>query len=324
MTLPRKSLISLSETPYYHCVSRCVRRAFLCGIDHYSGKSYEHRRAWLEQKLRDTASIFAIKLCSYAVMSNHYHVVLHVRQDIAQSWSNHEVIKRWHQLFNGSLFSQRYMAGELLLDVEQEILDKDVKVWRERLTNISWFMRIVNESIARQANTEDQCSGSFWESRFKSQALLDERALLSCMAYVDLNPIRANMAETPEASKHTSVYKRIALLRRNQTAPDSLEKFVGITQGDIGIPFKLQEYLELVDWTGRIIRPDKRGTISGSTPHILERLGLHDDAWKVLTTQFEHQFQNWVGSEHIVKRACSAQGYQRTPRAQNLRSLFPT
>lgn len=324
MALPRKSIISLSSTPYYHCVSRCVRRAFLCGVDHYSGKSYEHRRAWLEEKLLDTSSIFAIKLCSYAVMSNHYHVVLHVRQDIAQSWSNKEVIKRWHQLFSGNQFSQRYMAGEVLLDVEQEALDKYVKVWRERLTSISWFMRIVNETIARQANAEDQCTGSFWESRFKSQALLDDRALLSCMAYVDLNPIRANMAKTPEASKHTSVHKRIALLNKNQASPDCLEKFVGVKQDTIGIPFKLQEYLELVDWTGRIIRPDKRGTISQSTPPILERLGLQNNAWKMLTTKFEHQFQNWVGSEHIVRRACQAQGYQRTPKTQNLKSLFPT
>ncbi len=105
MALPRKSLISLPETPYYHCVSRCVRRAYLCGLDHYTGKSYEHRRAWLENKLIDTASIFAIKLCAYAVMSNHYHVVLHVRQDIALDWSELEVVERWHQLFNKDIWT---------------------------------------------------------------------------------------------------------------------------------------------------------------------------------------------------------------------------
>ncbi|RBP53534.1 transposase [Arenicella xantha] len=324
MTLPRKSLVSLSETPYYHCASRCVRRAFLCGVDHYTGQSFEHRRSWLEKKLLDTASIFAIKLCSYAVMSNHYHVVLHVRQDLASDWSNKEVVTRWHQLFNGTLFSQRYLAGEPLLDVEREALNKDIVVWRERLTDISWFMRIVNEFIARKANAEDKCTGSFWESRFKSQALLDERALLSCMAYVDLNPVRAKMAATPEVSEHTAVRKRIHLLQTSQAEPRYLESFVGTKQDSIGIPFKLKEYIELVDWTGRVIRQDKRGAISEELPPILGRLNLPIDSWQILTTQFERQFRNWVGSEHIVKQACSNQGYKRVPSARHQRHLLPT
>ena len=99
MTLPRKSLVSLSDTPFYHCVSRCVRRAFLCGTDHYLGNNYEHRRDWLETKLLQTADVFAIKLCAYAVMHNHYHVVLHVRPDIASDWTDLDVVNRWHRLF---------------------------------------------------------------------------------------------------------------------------------------------------------------------------------------------------------------------------------
>ncbi len=324
MTLPRKSLISLSETPYYHCVSRCVRRAYLCGLDHYTGKSYEHRRAWLENKLIDTASIFAIKLCAYAVMSNHYHVVLHVRQDIALDWSELEVVKRWHQLFNGTLFSQRFVDGDTLSTAEWNVLKKDIEHWRERLTDISWFMRIVNEAIARQANAEDQCTGSFWESRFKSQALLDDKALLSCMAYVDLNPIRAKMAKSPESSTHTCVHKRIELLRKKQTTPPSIELFTGITSDSTGLPFKLDDYLELIDWTGRVIRPDKRGSIDAELPPILQRLNLSHDSWKILTTEFEQQFQNWVGSEHIVKQACERQGYQRVSKSQSFKRLFPT
>ncbi len=307
-----------------------LRRAFLCGTDHYTNISYEHRRAWLEQKLLDTASVFAIKLCSYAVMSNHYHVVLHVRQDVAQNWSDHEVITRWHCLFNGNVFSQRYLASGTLRKAEKEKLNEYIEKWREQLTDISWFMRIVNEFIARKANAEDQCSGSFWESRFKSQALLDERALLSCMAYVDLNPIRANMAKTPEQSKYTSVHKRIMLIKKGKKTPNSLERFVGINQTDVGIPFKLNDYLELIDWTGRAIRHEqlpsgyKRGSISESLPPILERLNLPAEAWKILTTEFEHQFKNWVGSEHSVKQACANQGYQRAPNTHHQRRLFPT
>ena len=198
MPQPRKSLICLSDTPFYHCMSRCVRRAFLCGIDHYSGIDYQHRRDWLEDKLHHTADAFAIKLCAYAVMNNHYHVVLNVRSDIAESWTHYEVVERWHRLFSGTPLSQQFILGAPLSKSESEGLSKDIAVWRQRLTDISWFMRIVNEAIARQANSEDNCTGRFWEGRFKSQALLDDKALLSCMAYVDLNPIRASIAKTPE------------------------------------------------------------------------------------------------------------------------------
>ena len=190
-----------------------LRRAYLSGFDQYTTQSYEHRHGWLEYKLLKTADIFAIKLCAYAVMSNHYHVVLHVRPDISKSWSEVDVARRWSKLFNGTLFLQRLLNGEPLKEYEWTVLRRDIKRWRRRLTDISWFMRFVNEAIARQANKEDRCTGRFWEGRFKSQALLDESALLSCMTYVDLNPIRAGMAKTPETSSHTSIHRRLDMLK---------------------------------------------------------------------------------------------------------------
>jgi len=310
MTQPRSTLVSLNDTPYYHCVSRCVRRAFLCGYDHYSGQSYEHRRQWLEDKLHHTADAFAIKLCAYAVMSNHYHVVIHVRPDLAASWTDLEVIHRWHSLFSGNILSQRFMSGEPLNSTEHAQLSQNITLWRARLTDISWYMRIVNEAIARKANAEDRCTGRFWEGRYKSQALLDERALLSCMAYVDLNPIRAAMAKTPEQSDHTCVQQRIKSLK------------TGEVSCKIGLPFKLTEYLELVDWTGKILRKNKRGSIDAKLPPILERLALEPEAWQILTTQFESQFTQWVGSEHIVRKIYNDKCYQRMPSTQSCKQLL--
>jgi putative transposase len=174
MPQPRNRQVSLEDTPYYHCISRCVRRAFLCGKDSHTGFNFEHRRQWI---------------------------------------------------------------------------------------------------IARMANAEDHCTGRFWEGRFKSQALLDTRAVLACMAYVDLNPIRAAMASTPEQSDYTSIQERIL-----HPEDSSLRPFA--EQGDVGLPFALKDYLELVDWGGREIKHNKRGYIPASAPPILTRLKM--DAAPVL------------------------------------------
>ena len=161
MTQARSTLVSTIDTPYYHCVSRCVRPAFLCGYDSHTQTNYEHRRQWLENKLHKVATVFSIKLCAYAVMSNHSHVVVHIHTDSAATWSNQEVIRRLHSLFNGTYLSQCFAAGDTLLEEQQEILDQDIGKWRKRLCNLSWFMKVVNESISRRANQEDKCTGRF-------------------------------------------------------------------------------------------------------------------------------------------------------------------
>jgi hypothetical protein len=172
-------------------------------------------------------------------------------------------------------------------------LDFTVSSWRKRLCDLSWFMRCLNEPIARQANSEDQATGRFWEGRFKSQALLDEAAVAACMAYVDLNPIRAKMAETPEASDFTSAQRRIRCLKQavgDQAAqqPHDLLPFVGNPRDPMpdGLPFKLEDYLALVDWSGRMVREGKRGAIAANTPAILQRLGVTSEVWEGLSRQF--------------------------------------
>jgi hypothetical protein len=105
---PRKTIVSLEATPYYHCCSRCVRRAFLCGKDKLTGQSFEHRRQWIENKLLELATIFPIDLCAYAVMHNHYHVVLFIDKNCVEHWSEFEVVEHWHQLFGGNTYSQRF------------------------------------------------------------------------------------------------------------------------------------------------------------------------------------------------------------------------
>jgi len=329
---PRYAQVSLEATPYYHCVSRCVRRAYLCGSDPITGKGYEYRRHWVEDKLLELASIFAVDICAYAIMSNHYHVVFHIDRETAESWSQAEVIDQWHQLFSDTLFSQRFSQGEELSTAQQRLLNKDVEEWRLRLMNISWFMRILNETIARKANKEDGCTGRFWEGRFKSQALLDEPALAACLAYVDLNPVRADMANTPEESDHTSIQKRLS---KAQTAaqpnhPQQQESQLLIFTGNPkenmqkGLPFRLTDYLELVDWTGRILREGNRGAIPKNTPPILGRLNIETKHWLYLTKNFESPFKGLVGSVEKLKQVCEKLGYERTPGINGCKQYLPT
>ena len=305
MTRPRKALISLADTPYYHVTSRCVRRAYLCGVDHYSGQNYEHRRQWVVDRIRLLSSLFAIDVCAYAVMHNHYHLVLKLCPTQLEGFSDDDIMDRWCALFKGPLLVQRYRDGEDLKSFEQVAVADIVKVWRSKLSSISWFMRCLNQPIAFQANREDGCTGKFWESRFTSQALKSEEALLSCMAYVDLNPVRAGVAEQPETSSHTSIRERLRPEFDLQQAIDdqtgcgdlldfrsSLKPLMPFEQEkgndhQTGIPFNFKDYLTLVDWTGRIIRNDKGGHIDEAYPLILSRLQVTPEQWRINTTQFE-------------------------------------
>ena len=327
MPSPRKSQIDLDITPYYHCVSRCVRRAFLCGTDAYSGQSYEHRRGWVEDRLLELSRWFSIDICAFAVMSNHCHVVLHVDVEQAKTWSTQEVVEHWHGLFAGTPLSQRFLAGQRLDKAEHRAVEEQAEIWRENLSSISWFMRCLNEYIARRANEEDECTGRFWEGRFKCQALLDEAAVIACMAYVDLNPVRAGIADTPEQSDHTAVQQRIqALQEQPSDQPETLMPFVGNEHEDRrkGLAFHLQDYLELLDWTGRCIREDKPGAIANDLPPILDRLQITTESWRSLTGEFEALFSSLIGHEQTVQAACQQLNKQWCHGIHACRSHFST
>jgi REP element-mobilizing transposase RayT len=310
MTTPRAQQIFLSDTPYYHVMSRCVRRAFLCGTDDRTGQCFEHRRQWIEDRIRLLSTVFSIDICSYAVMNNHYHIVLKIDPEPAKTWSFDEVIHRWLCLHKGPFLIQQYQKGGVIGKAEMNVLIKIVEEWRIRLASISEFMQQLNQVIARQANIEDNCTGRFWEGRYKSQPLLTEEALLTAMAYVDLNPIRATMAKTPENSAHTSIKERIkpsfsieqALKTNPDIKPHYLQRFTIKAllsfEGNIkhdnqeGVLFSHNDYLILVDTTGRIQRSGKRGSIPNHFSSILKRLNIDTDEWIENTQQFEALYYN--------------------------------
>ena len=315
--------------------------------------------------MKGLASVFAIDICAYAISSNHYHAVLRVKPKLAGRWDAEEVVARWTQLFHGNQLVDRYMAGSCPTVAERESAKGIIEQWRERLFDISWFMRCLNEGIARDANREDGCKGRFWEGRFKSQALLDERALLACMAYVDLNPIRAGLSGTTEESDFTSVQERIAafsIAEHSLTGPDPepnpdsgspslvepkpihsdeqpslntpssldttapLATFIGSggEPGETGLPFELADYLQLVDWTGRQWREDKRGAIASAVPSLLERLNVSETGWMDTVRHFGGGFHDYVGPAEALQRRSESLGRRWLRGVRACRMLWGT
>jgi len=320
----RSEIFDPLQVSVNHCINRAVRRAMLCGVDRYSGQSYEHRREWVRERLVFLASQYGVDVVGYAIMGNHLHVILRNRPDVVAEWSDEEVARRIWNLFpkrkNDDGTPAEPTEFDLnILQASRQLIDE----YRRRLSDISWLMRQLAEKIARLANEEDGCTGRFWEGRFKCQPLLDEAAILACAAYVDLNPVRAKIAETPEQSDYTSVQDRIKSLREQQAKDEKLlpgicrsDDFLSpVYQSERAAPgpkvsksphrasdkgftwIKLENYLSLVDWTGRQIRRGKRGRIPASCQPILKRLGLDRSIWCDLVENFGRLFKRVAGRE---------------------------
>jgi putative transposase len=322
MPLPRYKQVNLEVTPYYHCTSRCVRQSFLCGVDAITGKNYNHRRQWIVDRLHRLTKTFAIDLCAYAVMHNHTHVVVHIAKARAEHWSMDEVLLRWKCFYRCPSLVQRYLDEESrgsLSEVELQKVEELSEIYRHRLYSVSWFMRLLNEFIARKANKEDECTGYFWERRFKSQAILSENALAVTMAYTDLNPIRAGIAKTPEQSNFTSIQYRINALKVNKVPARLMPFNDQVSVNESSLPFKLSDYLVLVDETGRIMRPDKKGAIPQKIKPILDRLKLSGSSWITLSTKLERKFTGPIGSAERICVFASACEYGRKPNIANAR-----
>jgi len=334
MTVARSLLVDRTGSGLYHCISRCVRRAFLCG------DGFDHRKDWIRDRLQLLAEVFAIDVAAYAVMSNHLHIVLRTDPDRVKSWSNLEVARRWSVLFPRDVrvfagvpaASIRDPVSETAIHVLAKNADR-IAVLRDRLGNLSWFMKCLKEPVARRANREDGCTGTFWEGRFRSIALLDDAAVLACMVYVDLNVIRAALAATPERSDHTSVQDRIHVRqlyeklagKRSRASKRAASLLVGIPHaprsaedgiwlapighgGDDGrhglLPMSLDEYLEIVDITARMARSNKSGVISKNMPPILERLEIDVHRWNETMRGLGRRLGTAIGS--VMSRVAEA------------------
>jgi len=158
MAQARKTLVDPAHAASYHCVSRYVRRSWLCGFDDYLQKSFGHRKPWVEQRILELGQIFACGIYAYAVMSNHYHLVVHMSPSAANDWRTYEVARRWVKLYPTGKSDTDQLKINAILQNEATI-----KLYRQRLTNLSWLMKSISEPIARRANAEDKVGGRFWQ-----------------------------------------------------------------------------------------------------------------------------------------------------------------
>ncbi len=338
MPKPRRLLVDLQSTPYYHCISRCVRRAYLCGDDALTGKNFDHRKQWLIDRMKTLARVFAIDICSYSTMSNHFHLVLRIDAERGRLLSDEEVVEHYAGVFP--------KAVKKLKKVSESQRQRLISMWRERLWNLSWYMRCLNEAIARRANREDECSGRFWEGRFRSQALLDEGALLTCMSYVDLNPIRAGIVDSLEASEFTSIRERLLAAAgaagkggteagpRRELPWESGElvpfAVAGVPSSTSGrwsqqpLPMHFEDYVAVLRETAGVIRREagEEAELTRSTALVLERVGLSPERFAESVREFGGTFFTMVGETHRIEAESERRGYRRRLGLRAARKLY--
>jgi hypothetical protein len=329
MTVARKLIVDPDLTPLYHCISRCVRHASLCGGPN------QHRKQWIEDRLEELSSIFAIESCGFAVLDNHLHVLVLLEPQRAKKWTDHQVVQRWAKLYPPRKKGKPLPVSKQW--IAEKLSDPDwVQKIRKRLASLSWFMKCLKEPLAKMANKEDGCSGHFFEARFKSVAILDEESLLATCAYIDLNPYAAGLCSVPEQSPFTSIRARVEHYRKNNqlnllrdpAAPGggrakSLEQShwlcpiedrheQGGERAGMVPGFTLRSYLQLLDWTSRLCRSGK-ARVGPDVPAILQRLGSDTERWESkLRYLFERPklIGSFFGNMASLQRVASSLGQQ--------------
>lgn len=308
MTTARKNIVDTTVTRWYHCISRCVRAAFLMSEE--AGDEGVDRKQWIEDRLKLLAENFAVAVGGFAVMDNHLHVLCRLDPEDVKQWSDEEVVRRWINVYPPKTLNFDDAKAVANWITHESKKPGRMAQLRERLADLGWFMKSLKEPLSRLCNRLDGVKGTFWEARYKSIAILDEEALLATSAYIDLNPVAAGIAEVPEQSKHTSVKQRVDHAKAN----DRVEAIQAAREGSVAgskaagdleqshwlVPiedrrqlpgksnanaregmvgtFSLGSYVLLVEYTGRLFRNGK-ARISAGARDVLERIGSTPEFW---------------------------------------------
>ena len=301
----------------YHITSKTVRGMYLFGKDPLTGKDYSHRREIVIERITYLARFFYIDLITFAVLINHVHLMLRNLPLIASQASDFDIIFRAVHIFPEKF----RRLGLKLADVQAGRADDRIREMCEdtelvdemriRLSDISWFMRQLNQNLARRFNAEDGLKGAFWASRFHCRPVKGTYEMFVCCFYVDLNQVRAGEEPSPEKSSASAIYWRIAGLqarrsddgdaKSNQGMPidavlipinihgdgeDRFEDYWRASKQGLFENMNLESYLILLDQVGRQIRDDK-ASIPAHLQPILERIGVQPEKIRQLHDRFE-------------------------------------
>jgi REP element-mobilizing transposase RayT len=299
---PRKFLFDPNTPLFYHLVSRCVRRAYLCGYDPTTGKDYSYRKQWLIDRMNFLVQYFAVDLYGYAIMSNHFHLALYHDPKAHLHWSRDEVADRWLAVSPPPTWGGKPVTPELLATAKADLLSdrKRLTHVRKQLGSMSTFMKFLKQDIARRANLEDEVAGHFFEQRFWSAALVSERSILSAMAYIDLNPFRVGIAKTIEDIQDASLTERLAIAERDAASLDAYLKPLrsGLLPEPPRVSMTLKDYVETLRavTTGESI-PGESGSV---------------ERWRK-DIAGNRQKQRAYGTQADIEVLASRHGWKRAP-----------
>lgn len=350
----RGDKIDPSEVQIVHAISRTTRACKLFGDDPLSGNNYDHRKGWIEELIKRFAANFAIDVLSYSVLSTHHHQMLRSRPDIVDHWDDTEVARRWLMICperkdeDGNPMTPSNAEMDTIRNCPERLAEI-----RLRLSDVSWWMRLINQRVAQRANREDGKKGHFFEERFKGIPVIDEESVLACAVYVDLNWIRACLADTLELSDYTSAQRRVESLeaeaqervlseeaqRLRKQLADSFLAPVDLCEADAEpgpqpsengarcsdkgfLPMSSAEYLELLDWSARQMASGKPGRTPDDLPPILQRMGLSPTVWLEVVANFDALFITMAGLPEHIDQERGKQTGRRFHVPQRTRALF--
>jgi len=304
--LARVELFAADEVAVVRVMNRVVRRCFLLGDDAVTGKNYDHRKQWIENELQKLAGAMGIDLLGSSILSNHFHLILRSRPDVVALWDDTEVARGW-LLARPRRKNENGSAAEPIeceLNSIRHDPDRLAQI-RLRLSDISWWMRLLCQTIAMRANREDGETGR--QGRFEPS---DDR----------------RMAETLSGNASPAPDRFLTPLELDEHGgePGQCANRSGSRCSDKGfLPIPVAAYLELLDWTARQTVPGKRGSTPSDAPPILERLKVSATTWCELVSNFGRLFSTVAGHPRIVDTTRSRRGHRRFHITARVREVLP-